>query len=83
MNAVANPKLSNPDGVKQARLELLRDAIFEQLGFMIHRAELARTFADLSDDAGLTYSLKCMVAHVRAAAQCANDLTALKNGGAE
>jgi hypothetical protein len=69
---------SNPRAVREVRLELLREAIGEQAGFIQIQGELVQTFAAIGDDAGITYALKRLVAHVRAAAQTANELTAFK-----
>ena len=67
--------------VLDARLELLREAIGEQAGFIQIQADIVQLFASLGDDAGVTYALKRLVAYARAAAQTANELAALKAGG--
>jgi hypothetical protein len=74
-------RASQNRAVLDARLELLREAIGEQAGFIQIQADIVQLFASLGDDAGVTYALKRLVAHARAAAQTANELAALKAGG--
>jgi hypothetical protein len=69
--------------VLDARLELLREAIGEQAGFIQIQAYIVQMFASLGDDAGVAYALKRLVTHARAAAQTANELVALKARGGQ
>ncbi len=69
--------------VDGAKIDLLRGFITEQLAFAIHRGELAVSFASISDDAGMTYALKGAVGHFKLAVGAANDIAAIKAGGAE
>jgi hypothetical protein len=79
-NFPENPRdLARVDG---ARIELLRDFVSEQLLLAIHRGELAASFASIADDAGMTYALKGAVGHFKLAVGAANDIAAIKNGGA-
>jgi hypothetical protein len=79
--SAANSGDAQGQTVLDARLELLREAIGEQAGFIQIEADIVQMFASLGDDAGVTHALKRLVAHARAAAQTANELAALKAGG--
>jgi hypothetical protein len=57
---------------------LLREFIHENAGFVRIQADLAQTYAELGDDAGLRYALRKLVAHVKAATSSFNDLVTLR-----
>ncbi len=52
----------------------VRNFIAEQLSFAATQIACARMFVDISDDAGLTYSVTAAKAHFRAAVEATNDL---------
>jgi hypothetical protein len=79
-NSVPNQAeiLRNPRAVREAKLELLREAIFENLGAVSHFAETARLLIEVRDDAGMAHSVKMGAHHYRAAAATVNELSKLK-----
>jgi hypothetical protein len=70
--------LRNPRAVKEARLELLREAIHEACGFIRLHAEVCQGLAEAGDDAGLIHSLGRLVAYTKYAARSGNDLRAVR-----
>jgi hypothetical protein len=72
--SLAQDNFSKPD----ARCDVHRDFIFEQLNFAIHRAGVAQSFLEVADDAGMSYALKGAVEHFKAAAQSANEMRQIK-----
>src|ERR1700730_16093003 len=55
----------NPHAVKEARLELLREAIFEACGFIRLHAEVCQDLAQAGDDAGLIHSLARLILYAK------------------
>jgi hypothetical protein len=55
---------------------LLRELAHESCGFVILYAEAAQRFCEAGDDVGLRYSMRSLVAYVRAAAQTCEQLSA-------
>ncbi len=76
--APAQAEKRNPRAVREARLELLREAIFENLGAVSLFAETAKLLIEARDDAGMAHSVKMGAHHYRAAVVTANELAALK-----
>ncbi len=76
--APAQAEKRNPRAVKEARIELLREAIFENLGAVSLFAEAAKLLIDARDDAGMRHAVKMGAHHYRAAVVTANELAALK-----
>src|ERR1700730_8006797 len=70
--------LHNPRAVREAKLELLREAIFENLGAVSPFAETAKLSIEARDDAGMRHAVKMGAHHYRAAVVTANELAALK-----
>jgi hypothetical protein len=68
----------NPRAVREAKLELLREAIFENLGAVSLFAETAKLLIEARDDAGMAHSVKMGAHHYRAAVVTANELAAFK-----
>jgi len=66
------------DRTRRARIGLLLADIAERAASIRVHADIAQTYCEIGDDAGATYALKCCVAHFRAAAASANELTLLK-----
>jgi hypothetical protein len=73
--------LRNPRAVREAKLELLREAIFENLGAVSLFAETAKLLIEARDDAGMAHSVKMGAHHFRAAAATVNELSKLKAEG--
>jgi hypothetical protein len=71
--------LRNPRAVKEARLELLREAIFEACGFIQLHAEACQLNAEAGDDTGAIYSLGRLIAFAKFAAKSGNDLRAIRD----
>jgi hypothetical protein len=67
--------------VREARLELLRGAIFENLGAAKLFIETVQLLIEGRDDVGARHSLRMAALHFKAAVQSANELAALKAGG--
>ena len=59
---------------KAEPLQMTRADLIEYLGFIAQHAELAQHHLSLADDAGGLYSIKRMIAYVKAASGCANDI---------
>jgi len=74
--------LRNPRAVKEARLELLREAVHEACGFIRLHAEVCQSLAEAGDDAGLLHSLGRLIAYAREAARTGNDLRTIRDEAA-
>jgi hypothetical protein len=59
--------LCNPRAVSAARRELKLEFLHECAGGIRIHAELAQTFAEIGDTAGVCYAFKRLFAHVKAA----------------
>jgi hypothetical protein len=57
----------DPRAVREAKLELLREAIFENLGAISLFAETAKLLIEARDDAGMAHSVKMGARRYRAA----------------
>jgi hypothetical protein len=68
------------DATAQAKLELLRDHVREELGAAVLQGQLAQTHLQIADDDAMTYALRRLVRHVREAARTANEIIALGAG---
>src|ERR1700726_2002312 len=73
--------LRNPRAVAEARLELLREAIFDACSFIQLHADACQTVAKAHDDAGLLHSLGRLVIYAQHAARAGNDLRASREAG--
>lgn len=62
-----------------ANIELLRDAIFESLGYARIFIESALLHIQGGDDAGMLHSMKNASLHMAAAAESTNDLIRLRS----
>jgi hypothetical protein len=71
----------NPRAVREAKLELLREAIHEACGFIRLHASVCQDLAEAGDDAGLLHSLGRLVAYAKHAARAGNDLRAIRDAG--
>ena len=69
--------------VREARLELLREAIFENLGAAKLFVETVLLLIEVRDDAGARHLLRMGALHFRAAIQSSNELAALKARGGQ
>jgi hypothetical protein len=74
--------LRNPRAVREARLELLREAIFEACGFIRLHAEGCQISAEAADDAGLIHSIGRLVIYTKHAARVGNELRDLRDEAA-
>lgn len=68
----------DPRAVREAKLELLREAIFENLGAVSLFAETAKLLIEARDDAGMAHSVKMGALRYRAAVVTVNELAVLK-----
>jgi hypothetical protein len=68
----------NPRAVKEARLELLREAVHEACGFIQIHANVCQDLAEAGDNAGLIHSLGRLVIYTKHAAKIGNELRALR-----
>jgi hypothetical protein len=73
------PQAENPRAVREAKLELLREAIHEACGFIRLHAEVCQTLAEAGDDAGLIHSLSRLILYAKEAARSGNDLRAVRS----
>lgn len=64
--------------VDHAKLELLRDACFENLGFVRLFAEAAQLHVQGGDDAGLVHSVSMAAAHFRAMCLHAKEIETIR-----
>jgi hypothetical protein len=74
--------LRNPRAVREAKLELLRDAVHEACGFIRLHAEACQLLAEAGDDAGMLYSLGRLIAFAKEAARTGIDLRAIREAAA-
>jgi hypothetical protein len=72
--------LHNPRAVREARLELFREAVHEGCGFIRLHAEACQTLVEACDDAGLLHSLGRLVIYTKHAARVGNELRDLRKG---
>jgi hypothetical protein len=70
--------LRNPRGVREAKLWLLREAIFEACAFIRLHAEACQSLAEACDDAGLIHSIGRLVIYTKHAARVGNELRDLR-----
>ena len=70
--------LRNPRAVKEARLELLREEIFEACGFIRIHAKVCQDLADAGDNAGLLHSLGRLISYAKHADRAGNELRELR-----
>jgi hypothetical protein len=75
------PKKQDPHAVRAAKLELLREAIFENLGAVQLFAETAKLLIEARDDTGMAHAIKMGAHHYRAAVVTAKELASLKAEG--
>jgi hypothetical protein len=71
----------NPRAVGEAKLELLREAIFENLGAAGLFIGTAQLLIEARDDAGMRHSIRMDALHFKAAVTCANELSSVKAAG--
>ena len=72
--------MSNPNskGVLHGTPDAYREFIGETLAMACIQADLGVTYASISDDAGLEYAVRRLVAYTRAALTTLNDLRTTK-----
>ncbi|MDQ6869838.1 MAG: hypothetical protein M3178_16325 [Pseudomonadota bacterium] len=70
--------MRNPRAVKEARLELLREAVHEACGFIQLHANVCQDLAEAADNAGLIHSLGRLVIYTKHAARVGNELRDLR-----
>jgi hypothetical protein len=75
IQAPAQDKFRNPRAVKEARLELLREAV---RGFIQIHANVCQDLAEAGDNAGLIHSLGRLVIYTKHAAKIGNELRELR-----
>ncbi|WP_018263344.1 hypothetical protein [Methylobacterium sp. WSM2598] len=61
-------------GISHGSTEMLRACIGETVAGAAIHADLATTYAEICDDVGLGYAIRCLVADVRAAVSLLADL---------
>jgi hypothetical protein len=71
----------NPRAVRDARLVLIREAIFENLGGVRLFVETAQLLIEARDDTGMAHAVRMGAHHYRAAIQLVKDISALKAEG--
>jgi hypothetical protein len=78
-----NPQAKNlnPRAVREAKLELLRDALHEACGFIRIHAEVCQALAEAGDDAGVLHALGRLITYANHAARTGRDLRTLRGGG--
>ena len=64
----------DPRAVREAKLELLREAVHEACGFIRLHAEACQSLAEAGDDAGLIHSIGRLVIYTKHAARVGNEL---------
>ena len=64
----------------QAKLELLRDHMREQVGAAVLQGQLTQTHLEIPDDNAMTYAFRLMVHHVKEAAKTANEIIVAEAG---
>ncbi len=67
----------------QAKLELLRDHMREQLEAACLQGNFAQAHLQIADNAAMTYAFRRMVHHVREAAKTANEIIAAEAGNGQ
>ena len=67
--------------VREARLELLREAIFENLGAAKLFIETVLLLIEVRDDVGARHSIRMGALHFKAAVTSANELSSFKAAG--
>jgi hypothetical protein len=77
----ATPAQSQNRAVREARLELLREAIFENLGAAKLFIETVLLLIEVRDDVGARHSIRMGALHFKAAVTSANDLSSVKAAG--
>ncbi len=77
----ATPAQSQNRAVREARLELLREAIFENLGAAKLVIETALLLIEARDDVGAHHSIRMGALHFKAAVTSANELSSVKAAG--
>ena len=77
--AQAQGKFRNPHAVREAKRELLREAVHEACGFIRLHAETCQLNAEAGDDTGAIYSLGRLIAFAKFAAKSGNDLRAIRD----
>jgi hypothetical protein len=71
-------KIRNPRAVREAKLELLREALHEACGFIRIHAEVCHALAEAGDDAGVLHALGRLIIYARHAARTGTDLRSLR-----
>jgi hypothetical protein len=61
----------------------VRQDIWENFGALAVYCEIGRRYAEIADDAGLAYSVRCAAAHVKAIIGSFNQLVETNREGAE
>jgi hypothetical protein len=70
-------QVTNRRPVREARLELLREAVHEACGFIRLHAEACQLLVEACDDAGLLHSFGRLVFYTKHAARIGNELREL------
>jgi hypothetical protein len=68
----------NPCAVREAKLELLREAVHEACAFIQLHANVCQDLAEAGDNAGLIHSLGRLVIYTKHAARVGNELRDLR-----
>jgi hypothetical protein len=63
-----------PQGPSSATGETVDEFLFERLGFVQMYARIAQTYIEAGDRVGLNYSMRQLIAQVKATAGVLNDL---------
>jgi hypothetical protein len=71
-------KFRSPRAVREAKLELLREAVHEACGFIRLHAVACQPLVEAGDDAGLLHSLGRLVIYAKHAARVGNELRDLR-----
>jgi hypothetical protein len=71
--------MSDASTTRNDRAFLCREAIAEMMGPIILGAEIVQRYAELGDEAGIHYQLKCMAAYFRSAGAAYRELAAVRN----
>ncbi len=83
-NSLSQPtvQVTNPRAVREAKLELLREALHEVCGFIQLHASVCQDLAEAGDNAGLIHSLGRLIGYTKHAARAGNDLRAIQDEAA-
>jgi hypothetical protein len=73
--------ISDSRAVRDARLVLIREAIFENLGGVRLFVETAQLLIEARDDTGMAHAVRMGAHHYRAAIQLVKDISVLKAEG--